>query len=89
MSSLCVVVDTRHRNFSDAIIGGFTTPLHEGPAFGTIFPNYSSSLYDPYIYDLLKSYIHPMGFNMDTGSKIIQLKYQVVIFFGNDSLKLA
>ena len=41
ISSLCVVIDTRHRNFADAIIGGFTAPLHDGPAFGTVFPKYS------------------------------------------------
>ena len=86
ISSLCVAIDTRHRTFADAIIGGFTAPLHDGPAFGTIYPKYSVSLEDPYIYDLLKAYILPKGFNMDTGSKIIQLKGAVVARFGNDTL---
>ena len=86
VSSLCCVLDTRHLDFSDALIGGFEGPLHNGPFFGTIFPKYSVSLDDPYIYDLLKAYIRPLGFKMDTGSKIIHLKYLVVIHFGNDSL---
>ena len=86
VSFLCVSIDTRHRTFADAIIDGFTAPLHDGPAFGTIYPKYSVSLEDPYIYDLLKAYIMPKGFNMDTGSKIIQLKGAVVARFGNDTL---
>ena len=64
VSSLCVAVDTQHRNFADAIIGGFTAPLHDGPAFGTVFPKYSVNLDDPHIYDLLKAYILPQGFHM-------------------------
>ena len=84
--SLCCVLDTRHLDFADALIGGFEGPLHNGPFFGTIFPKYSVSLDDPYIYDLLKAYIRPLGFKMDTSSKIIQLKSLVVILFGNDSL---
>ena len=86
VSSLCVSIDTRHWNFADALIGSFTVPLHAGPAFGTIYPRYSVSFEDPYIYDLLKSYIVPKGFNMDTWSKIIQLKGAVVDRFGNDTL---
>ena len=86
VSSLCVSIDTRHWNFADALIGSFTVPLHDGPAFGTIYPKYSVSFEDPYIYDLLKSYIVPKGFNMDTWSKIIQLKGAVVDRFGNDTL---
>ena len=86
VSSLCVPIDTRDHTFADAIIGGFNAPLHDGPPFGTIYPKYSVSLEDPYIYDLLKAYILPKGFNMDTGSKIIQLKGAVVARFGNDTL---
>ena len=86
VSSLCVAVDTRHTQFADAIIDGFTTPLHDGPAFGTIFPKYSVSLDDPHIYDLLKAYILPQGFSMMTGSKIIQLKSLVCVRFGNDTI---
>ena len=59
ISSLCVAIDTRHTDFAHAIVGGFTAPLHNGPAFGTIFPKYSVSLDDPHIYDLLKAYILP------------------------------
>ena len=62
ISSLCVAIDTRHTDFAHAIIGGFTAPLHNGPAYGTIFPKYSVSLEDPHIYDLLKAYILPQGF---------------------------
>ena len=86
VSSLCCVLDTRHLDFADALIGGFEGPLHNGPFFGTIFTKYFVSLDEPYIYDLLKAYSHPLGFKMDTGSKIIQLKSLVVIRFGNDSL---
>lgn len=86
VSSLCVAVDTHHVNFADAIIGGFSTPLHNGPAHGTIFPKFSVSLKDPHIYDLLKAYIQPWGFRMLPGSKIIQLKDAFCVRFGNDTL---
>ena len=86
VSSLCVAVDTCHKNFVDAIIGGFTVPLHDGPAYSTVFPKYSVSLEYPHIYDLLKAYIQPQGFHMMQGSKIIQLKGVVCIRFGNDTL---
>ena len=79
-------MDTRHNDFAHAIIGGFTAPLHQGPAYGTIFPNYSVSLDDPYIYDLLKAYVLPQGFSMQSGSRIIQLKSFVCVRFGNDTL---
>ena len=71
VSSLCVVVDTHHRNFADTIIGGFIAPLHDGLAYGVVFSKYSVSLEDPHIYDLLKAYIQPQGFKMMQGSKII------------------
>ena len=86
MSSLCVTVNTHHQTFSNAIIGGFTAPLHDGPAFGTVFPKYSVSLDETHIYELLKAYILPQGFRMMQGSKIIQLKSDVCIHFGNDTL---
>ena len=44
VSSLCVAVDILHHNFADAIIGGFTTPLHDGPAFRAVYPKYFVSL---------------------------------------------
>ena len=84
--SLCVSIDTRHTDFAHAIIGGFTAPLHNGPAFGTIFPKYSVSLDDTHIYDLLKAFILPQGFRMMNGSRIMQLKSLVCVRFGNDTL---
>ena len=86
VSSLCVAVDTRHLHFANAIIGGFASPLHDGPAIGTIYPKFSVSLYDPHIYDLLKAYILPQGFDMMDGSRIIQLKAAAIFRFGNDTL---
>ena len=85
-SSLCVVIDTWHVEFQDGLIGGFLAPLHTAPAFETIFPQYLVSLEDHYIYDLLKAYILPQGFNMDIGSHIIWLKVYLCIRFGNDTL---
>jgi len=86
VSSLCAIVDTRHKEFKDALIGGFLGPLHSGPAFATVFPKYSVSLLDPHINRLLKAYISPRGFNMYQGSLIIHLKAAVCISFDNDTL---
>lgn len=86
IKSLCIVVDTRHNQFANVVIGGFASPLHNGPAFGTVYPRYSMSLDDPFIYNLLQAYIHPQGFDMAETSKIIQLKTLCIVRFGNDSL---
>ena len=86
VSSLCVAVDTCHKHFANAIIGGFAAPLHDGPAFGIIYPKFSVSLFDPHIYELLKAYVLPQGFSMMDGSHIIQLKAVVIVHFENDTL---
>jgi len=80
------VIDTRHNQSVNAIIGGFPSPLHDDPAFGTVYPKYFVSLDDPYIYDLRQAYIHPQAFDMKHLSKIIQLKTLTVVRFGNDSM---
>ena len=84
--SMCSIVDTRPKEFQDALIGGILAPLHFGPAFATVFPKYFVSLYEPHINNLFKAYISPRGFNMDAGSLIIQLKAAVCVRFGNDTL---
>jgi hypothetical protein len=86
VSSLCCVIDICHNQFFDALIGGFQAPLSDGPAFATVYPKYVVSLDDPYIYDLLKAYILPVGFDMTSRSCILQLKCMVVVRFSNDTL---
>lgn len=86
ISSLFVVIDTRHNQLSNVVIEGFSIPLHESPAFGTIFPKYSVSLDDCFIYDLLQAYIHPQGFDMKLLFKKIQLKTLTIVHFGNDNM---
>ena len=86
INSMCVVVDTHHNQLSDAIIGGFSSPLHDGLAFGTVYPKYSVSLDDPYIYKFLQAYIQSQGFDMSVNSLIPQLKTLIIVQFGNDSL---
>ena len=83
---MCVVIDTRHNQFADAIICGFASPLHEGPAFGIVYPKYFVSLDDPYIYNFLQAYIQPQGFDMSVNSLILQLKTLTIFLFGNVSL---
>lgn len=77
VSSLCYVIDTCHKQLRDALVGGFQAPLHDGPAFVTIYPKYYVASNDPYTYDLLKAYILPIGFDMYVNSHIIQLNCMI------------
>jgi hypothetical protein len=86
VSSLVCVVDIRHNKFSNALVGGFSAPLSDGPAFATVFPKYFISLSDHNICEFLKAYILPSGFDMSVNFRFIQLKSLLVIHFGNDTL---
>jgi len=81
---VCVVVDTRRKQLSDAIIGGFIGSFHDGPIFSTIFPNFTLDLDDPCIFDAIQVYVLPNGFNMVKRSKNLRLKSYVCARFGND-----
>ena len=47
VSSLCCVLDTRHLDFADALIGGFEGPLHNGPFLVLSFLSILSALMTP------------------------------------------
>jgi hypothetical protein len=72
-SALCCVIDSRHNQFSDAMIGGFQAPLHNGPVWSSVLPRFQVSLTDPFIYTLLQAYIQFSGFDMINPSEIAQL----------------
>jgi hypothetical protein len=60
--------------------------LFDGPTFSTVYPKYHVALDDPYIYDVLKSYILLTWFDMNSHSHIIQIKCMVIVRFNNDTL---
>ena len=63
------------------MVGHFQAPLHDAPMFATIYPNYSMSLEDPYIYDVLKSYNYHVRFDKYVDSWMIQIKCKNVLWF--------
>jgi hypothetical protein len=71
VSSLCCVLDIRNKKFGNAMIGGFQILLLDNLSFATIYSKYFVALEYPYIYEVLKYYILPAGFDMHTKSCII------------------
>ena len=63
-SCLACVLDTRMNQFHDALIGGFQSPLNNGPAWSSVIPIYQVSLTDPYINEFLHAYIKFHGFDV-------------------------
>jgi hypothetical protein len=80
-SALCCVLDSRHNQFNDALIGGFQAPLHNGPVWSSVLPRFQVSLTDPFIYSLLQAYIQLSGFDMATPSEIAQLHTTTYLCF--------
>lgn len=46
---LACLMDSRHIEFVDALIGVMQAPLHDGPIYLTVYPNFAVSLSNPHI----------------------------------------
>ena len=73
VSFLACVIDSHQNQFTDALLGGFEAPLHNGLVWSSIILRYQDSLTDPHINELLQDYIHFLGFNMTEKSDITKL----------------
>ena len=78
---LACVLDTRMNQFHDALIGGFQSPLNNGPAWSSVIPRYQVSLTDPYINEFLHAYIQFHGFYVAPEAQIAQLHASICIRF--------
>jgi hypothetical protein len=61
---LCILWDLTHNKFTDSIIGGIAAPLSNGPVYFDCFPNFSTSVTDETLADILKLQILTTGFDM-------------------------
>lgn len=61
---LCILRDLTHNKFTDSIIGGIVAPLSNGPVYFDCFPNFSVSVTDETLADILKLQILTTGFDM-------------------------
>lgn len=76
MHSLTYVTDDRHANFNDSLIEIVEASLQDGPAFFNCFSNFSVSLTDKNIKQLLCLGIQTLGFDMPN-SEHIALVYRI------------
>ncbi|KAL4195596.1 hypothetical protein AMTRI_Chr05g65450 [Amborella trichopoda] len=76
-SILVCLRDTRHNRFSDSLLGMVESSLCSGPIYFNCFPNYSVSLTDPNILNVLSLNPKTQGFDMITGSQIIAIVYRI------------
>lgn len=67
-SALVCALDTRHHSFKDALLGAVQAPLHDGPIYFNVYPNFTCSLSDPHLNRSLRLKIKTHGFNMLEGS---------------------
>ena len=68
-------------DFNDALIGGFQSPLNNGPTWSSIVPRYQVSLTDPYINELLQVFIQFHGFYVADQAHITQLHTTICLHF--------
>ena len=73
-------------NFTDALLGGFQSPLNNGPVWSSVIPRYQVSLTDPYINEFLNAYIQFYGFDVSPQSHIAQLHASICLRFVSSSM---
>lgn len=85
-SCLTCIIDTRMNDFQDALLGGFQSPLNNGPAWSSLVPRYQVSLTDSYINDFLHAYIQFNVFNVSNNTHIAQLHASVCLRFVSSTM---
>jgi len=73
-------------NFHDALLGGFQSPLNNGPVWTFVIPRYQVSLTDPYINEFLNACIQFYGFDVAPQSQIAQLHSSIFLWFVSTSI---
>jgi hypothetical protein len=56
ISPMYCIIDSLHCKFLDALVGGFSTPLHNGVVWSLVVPHFVVSLTSPRILTLLYAY---------------------------------
>ncbi|KAH9680076.1 hypothetical protein KPL71_026409 [Citrus sinensis] len=82
------MLDTRFKQYQDAVIGTVLTTLHAGSVLLTFYPNFNLSLQDPNLPTTLKVQIQIQGAEQISSAKIATLHHQLVYRLQNHALDL-
>nr|AHC13200.1 polyprotein [Citrus endogenous pararetrovirus] len=82
------MLDTRFKQYQDAVIGTVLTTLHAGSVLLTFYPNFNLSLQDPNLPTTLKVQVQIQGAEQIPSAKIATLHYQLVYRLQNHALDL-
>ncbi|KAH9671219.1 hypothetical protein KPL70_017277 [Citrus sinensis] len=72
------MLDTRFKQYQDAVIGIVLTTLHAGSVLLTFYPNFNLSLQDPNLPTTLKVQVQIQGAEQNSSAKIATLHHQLV-----------
>ncbi|KAH9769439.1 hypothetical protein KPL71_012002 [Citrus sinensis] len=82
------MLDTRFKQYQDAVIGTVLTTLHAGSVLLTFYPSFNLSLQDPNLPTTLKVQIQIQGAEQISSAKIATLHHQLVYRLQNHALDL-
>ncbi|KAH9763276.1 hypothetical protein KPL70_001107 [Citrus sinensis] len=82
------MLDTRFKQYQDAVIGTVLTTLHTGSVLLTFYPNFNLSLQDPNLPITLKVQVQIQGAEQISSAKIATLHHQLVYRLQNHALDL-
>ncbi|KAH9697867.1 hypothetical protein KPL71_023791 [Citrus sinensis] len=82
------MLDTRFKQYQDAVIGTVLTTLHAGNVLLTFYPNFNLSLQDPNFPTTLKVQVQIQGAEQISSAKIATLHHQLVYRLQNHALDL-
>ncbi|KAH9697710.1 hypothetical protein KPL71_023722 [Citrus sinensis] len=82
------MLDTRFKQYQDAVIGTVLTTLHAGSVLLTFYPNFNLSLQDPNLPTTLKVQVQIQGAEQISSAKTATLHHQLVYRLQNHVLDL-
>ncbi|KAH9697702.1 hypothetical protein KPL71_023720 [Citrus sinensis] len=82
------MLDTRFKQYQDAVIGTVLTTLHAGSVLLTFYPNFNLSLQDPNLSTTLKVQVQIQGAEQISSAKTATLHHQLVYRLQNHALDL-
>ncbi|KAH9801887.1 hypothetical protein KPL71_001191 [Citrus sinensis] len=82
------MLDTRFKQYQDAVIGTILTTLHAGSVLLTFYPNFNLSLQDPNLPTTLKVQVQIQCAEQISSAKIATLHHQLVYRLQNHALDL-
>ncbi|KAH9680023.1 hypothetical protein KPL71_026377 [Citrus sinensis] len=82
------MLDTRFKQYQDAVIGTVLTTLHAGSVLLTFYPNFNLSLQGPNLPTTLKVQVQIQGAEQISSAKIATLHHQLVYRLQNHALDI-